>query len=1241
MGHGIGHIVGIKNNNTPTAFTRPDDLLFYIKWTDRSYIHCTWAGFTELSRFEGGTKAIDDFLLKSKRYPMTPSSTIPMLLTFPPHDIRRGWVTVERIVAESRERGFLVKWRELPYDCCTWEQGSDIPDQTQILAFRNRFVRSPPLKIEGPRAPIPPEKFTPMTVPIVAINGQSLDSGDLAPVEWLRQCWFHGRNSLFTVVPGLDRAAIIAVALQDLVRSSLLQPPFLIISMEPSLRDWHEAFLKWTPFNAVVYDGCEEARKLIRSVEVFPKPGRIGSEVLITTYDHMLSDFGAFSGVDWRYAVFDENRQMHSHAGRLYGKMQQISFQSATIVCESSPETPEEFWALLHFLHPGTFSSLPAFLASFTGVDARFEDYVFRPSHIHFPKPVVPESVLEVEMSPIQRTYYRGLLVERGDVLSSTSPPLPSLLGLVRALGKVCNHPYLFKGTRARAEQRLARSHREELDGTLQRQAMVDSCGKLKFLDAFLPYLRARGRTLAIVSQVSKMLDLLDDYFLFTAFVVERVDASPKYLPHWVSNPRHFVLLAGPQPELLAEAGVDTIVFYDSDLRCPVPDCVTAVYRLVTRATFETGILGCPENPHHLERLVRAGATELARDDDAAFRDFTRMRVDDILRQRVNRAQPPADISPAFWAAVMPHLRRLDASAGERPKRGKPPAEAPDDSLESPDPRVVCDRIMRFGCGPAAAERAAVLFLARAEPLDPGDAALLRIVLEVADLGEQTSDIAEAAAAFRPALEECLELREAVLARVILFAQVAQTLAVLQDTVPEWPRPDPLADYALLYGVHRNGIGPLSQVMHDIPVDVPAGLGEREILKSVVFFVTEFADVAVSVDRIPGTFLEPLEWREAQPQLFNRATFLDDELASLFQTLVYFGFPTNAAGEVDWARIARIARLPGIGLDALTAQGNQLWAFARDELDQDEEAMLCEKLGQFGNRIWTSRLKAFAADLARIRAFQATIGDAQQKAAKKVPEWDGAPTWWNYQYDLALVHALADYGLVYVVTWLVDLRRPFAGHIPEHSMGDYQALAEVERQQARPQEPRDVAGFGLLFGDKVRLARAVSVVMFVESRIARPGAGEKPDESEPEVEAPIGTHFTELPSLPFEAAPSLIVQQLGEFMPCSDVHPIGFCSHRQYFALHDPREKTWYAQTTELGKDRKILYRVVDVADSANAFAHTTSSGAWQRLIEAIQKVRGQMGLPKRKGCSVSGPFMFGFSEPLVIACFRLMKRKP
>ncbi|CAN8003328.1 unnamed protein product, partial [Ixodes hexagonus] len=176
-------------------------------------------------------------------------------------------------------------------------------------------------------------------------------------------------------------------------------------------------------------------------------------------------------------------------------------------------------------------------------------------------------------------------------------------------LRKICNHPYLFRGI-------------EPLG--VADEELVAASGKLRLLDCMLPELKRRKHKVLLFSQMTRVLDILEDYCLLRRFRYCRLDGNTKVEDRQLqmrlfnTDPSYFVFLLSTRAGGLGVnlTGGDTVVLFDSDWN---PQCdlqamdrchrigqtrPVAVYRLVTRGTVEQRMVEMASAKRKLEKMI-------------------------------------------------------------------------------------------------------------------------------------------------------------------------------------------------------------------------------------------------------------------------------------------------------------------------------------------------------------------------------------------------------------------------------------------------------------------------------------------------------------------------------------------------------------------------------------------------------------------------------------------------------------
>jgi len=93
-----------------------------------------------------------------------------------------------------------------------------------------------------------------------------------------------------------------------------------------------------------------------------------------------------------------------------------------------------------------------------------------------------------------------------------------SLLNVMMDLKKVCNHPYLFPAAALESQKTPT--------GAYEGTGLTKACGKLMLLQKMLRRLKEDDHRVLIFSQMTRLLDLLEDFMEFEGYKYERIDGS-------------------------------------------------------------------------------------------------------------------------------------------------------------------------------------------------------------------------------------------------------------------------------------------------------------------------------------------------------------------------------------------------------------------------------------------------------------------------------------------------------------------------------------------------------------------------------------------------------------------------------------------------------------------------------------------------------------------------------------------
>ena len=158
------------------------------------------------------------------------------------------------------------------------------------------------------------------------------------------------------------------------------------------------------------------------------------------------------------------------------------------------------------------------------------------------------------------------------------------------------------------------------------RRFVTDS-GKLARLDALLKELKENGHRVLLYFQMTKMIDLMEEYLTYRNYKYCRLDGSTKLedrrdtVADFQSRPEIFIFLLSTRAGGLGInlTSADTVIFYDSDWNPTIDSQAmdrahrlgqtkqVTVYRLITRGTIEERIRKRALQKEEVQRVVISG----------------------------------------------------------------------------------------------------------------------------------------------------------------------------------------------------------------------------------------------------------------------------------------------------------------------------------------------------------------------------------------------------------------------------------------------------------------------------------------------------------------------------------------------------------------------------------------------------------------------------------------------------------
>ncbi|XP_024022650.1 ISWI chromatin-remodeling complex ATPase CHR11 [Morus notabilis] len=403
------------------------------------------------------------------------------------------------------------------------------------------------------------------------IQGKMRDY-QLAGLNWLIRLYENGINGILADEMGLGKTLQTISLLGYLHEFRGVTGPHMVVAPKSTLGNWMNEIRRFCPIlRAVKFLGNPDERKHIR--EELLVAGKF--DICVTSFEMAIKEKTTLRRFTWRYIIIDEAHRIKNE-NSLLSKTMRIYNTNYRLLITGTPlqNNLHELWSLLNFLLPEIFSSSETFDEWFqiSGENDQQEvvqqlHKVLRPfllrrlkSDVEKGLPPKKETILKVGMSQMQKQYYRALLQKDLEVVNAGGER-KRLLNIAMQLRKCCNHPYLFQG----AEPGPPYTTGDHL---------IENAGKMVLLDKLLPKLKERDSRVLIFSQMTRLLDILEDYLMFRGYLYCRIDGNTGGEDRDASidsfnkpGSEKFVFLLSTRAGGLGInlATADVVILYDSD----------------------------------------------------------------------------------------------------------------------------------------------------------------------------------------------------------------------------------------------------------------------------------------------------------------------------------------------------------------------------------------------------------------------------------------------------------------------------------------------------------------------------------------------------------------------------------------------------------------------------------------------------------------------------------------------------
>ncbi|PVU91306.1 hypothetical protein BB561_004475 [Smittium simulii] len=401
--------------------------------------------------------------------------------------------------------------------------------------------------------------------PYYVKSGQMRDY-QIRGLNWMISLYENGLNGILADEMGLGKTLQTISFLGYMKHYRKVNGPYLIVVPKTTLFNWKAEFSKWVPsLNVVLLHGDKEMRKNTIKSHLYDE----SLECLITTYEMCLICKNQLSKINWKYIIIDEAHRIKNENSSLSLILRSINSDNRMLITGTPLQNNlHELWALLNFLLPDIFESANNFddffkrksfnnhndnstntsdlnesehltnhkIEHITAEDSSnnqpdndnvkqlkriLEPFILRRIKSEVEKALLPKKEINVYVSltPMQKQWYRRILERDLEAVNGVIKKRDGkmrLLNIVMQLRKCCNHPYLFDG----AEPGPPYTEGEHL---------VTNSGKFIILDKLLAYLKKNNIRVLLFSQMSRVLDIFEDYCHMRDYEFCRIDGNTSH----------------------------------------------------------------------------------------------------------------------------------------------------------------------------------------------------------------------------------------------------------------------------------------------------------------------------------------------------------------------------------------------------------------------------------------------------------------------------------------------------------------------------------------------------------------------------------------------------------------------------------------------------------------------------------------------------------------------------------------
>uniref|UniRef100_A0A673JK64 Probable global transcription activator SNF2L1 n=1 Tax=Sinocyclocheilus rhinocerous TaxID=307959 RepID=A0A673JK64_9TELE len=424
-------------------------------------------------------------------------------------------------------------------------------------------------------------------------------------LNWLISLYENGINGILADEMGLGKTLQTISLLGYMKHYRNIPGPHMVLVPKSTLYNWMNEFKRWVPsLRAVCLIGDRDERTAFFRDTLLPGEW----DVCVTSYEMLIIERAVFKKFNWRYLVIDEAHRIKNEKSKLSEIVREFKTTNRLLLTGTPLQNNlHELWALLNFLLPDVFNSSEDFDSWFDTNNCLGDTKLVERLHTIKAK--------KVGIYILYMYIYIYIYI---------------CICVLMQLRKCCNHPYLFDGAEPGPPY------------TTDLHLVVNS-GKMVVLDKLLPKLKEQGSRVLIFSQMTRVLDILEDYCMWRNYGYCRLDGQTPHEERQISinafnepNSSKFLFMLSTRAGGLGInlATADVVIIYDSDWN-PQVDLQAMdrahrigqkkqvrVFRFITDNTVEERIVERAEMKLRLDsiviqqgRLVDPNTSKLGKDE--------------------------------------------------------------------------------------------------------------------------------------------------------------------------------------------------------------------------------------------------------------------------------------------------------------------------------------------------------------------------------------------------------------------------------------------------------------------------------------------------------------------------------------------------------------------------------------------------------------------------------------------------